>query len=103
VVNHIDNDKLNNHALNIQLITARYNTSKDRKSGSSIYTGVTWIKDRGKWHSRIKIGEDSVYLGSFIIEHDAHLTYQSALAIISLYDGDKLKFRALIKNKLNQA
>jgi hypothetical protein len=43
VVDHIDNDRLNNNVDNLQLISHRENSSKD-KTGTSKYTGVSWNK-----------------------------------------------------------
>jgi hypothetical protein len=44
VVDHIDNDKLNNHVSNLQIISQRENSSKDkfRYNPTSQYTGVNW-------------------------------------------------------------
>jgi len=41
IVDHKDNNPLNNRLSNLQLISQRENTSKDKK-GSSKYTGVSW-------------------------------------------------------------
>ena len=78
-VDHIDNNKLNNRADNLQLISARENTSKDKKGGSSEYVGVCWDKSSSKWHSRIRINSKRKYLGSFTNELDAAEAYQNAL------------------------
>lgn len=45
VVDHIDNNKSNNHIDNLQLITQRENSSKDKRDRSSKYVGVAWYKD----------------------------------------------------------
>jgi hypothetical protein len=78
VVDHIDNDRLNNRLDNLQLISQRKNTSKDRK-GTSKYTGVYWHKNRNKWRAEIKISGKRKYLGLFETEYHAHLAYQNAL------------------------
>ena len=44
VVDHINNDPLDNRLENLQLISHRYNLSKDKKGGSSKFTGVSWDK-----------------------------------------------------------
>lgn len=81
VVDHIDNDKLNNHVNNIQLISHRKNTSKDQKkhNRSSQYVGVDWSKKDKKWRARILINGNRKYLGCFKNEIDAHLAYQKEL------------------------
>jgi len=78
VVDHIDNNPLNNNLNNLQLISHRQNTSKD-KVGTSKYTGVSWDKSRYKWTSRIKINGKIVCLGRFKEEYTASIAYQTAL------------------------
>jgi hypothetical protein len=79
VVDHINNDKLDNRVENLQLISNRENCSKDTRSIYSKYVGVTFHKQRNKWQSAIKIDGKSKYLGSFTDEYEAHLAYQKAL------------------------
>jgi len=79
VVDHVNNDKLNNHVSNLQLISNRLNSSKDRKDGSSQYTGVSWFKKSNKWRSNIRINGKLKHLGYFENEIDASNAYQSAL------------------------
>lgn len=79
VVDHIDHNPLNNRADNLQLITNRYNNSKDKKGGTSQYVGVCWHKKSKRWRSVIQINRKNIYLGSFINEIDAHLAYEKAL------------------------
>lgn len=79
VVDHIDNDKLNNNLSNLQLTTMRHNSSKDRRGGSSKHTGVFWYKARKKWRSYIYINGKRIHLGYFEKELDAHKAYQNAL------------------------
>jgi hypothetical protein len=82
VVDHIDNDKTNNHFSNLQLITQRQNASKDRKGSDSKYVGVYLDNRDNKWFSSITINNKNVYLGRFENEYDAHLAYQKALNTI---------------------
>jgi len=78
VVDHIDNDPLNNNINNLQLVSQRQNTSK-KKNTSSKYTGVHFNKKAKKWQSTIRINGIKKYLGSFNCETKAHLTYQNKL------------------------
>ena len=80
VVDHIDNDKLNNRLDNLQLISARENCSKDQKGYSSKYIGVHWDKSTEKWFSSIQINGKQKYLGRFTNELDASEAYQTALS-----------------------
>ena len=89
VVDHIDNNPLNNKVDNLQLISARENTSKDKKGGASKYTGVCWAKQKNKWKSSIYIKSKLIYLGLFINEEEAHLKYQLALENIEHFQNPK--------------
>ena len=82
IIDHIDNDKLNNNIINLQLITHRQNASKDKKGCSSDYVGVSYNKQSNKWQSMMYLNGVNRYLGSFMKEHDAHLAYQEKLKSI---------------------
>ncbi len=77
-VDHIDNNPLNNTVNNLQVITKRENSSKDKK-GISKYTGVTFNKKSNKWRSQIWINGRNKTLGSFNDELEAHRAYQKEL------------------------
>jgi hypothetical protein len=78
VVDHIDNNKLNNRLDNLQLITNRENCSKDT-NGSSNYIGVCWDKSKNKWLSQIQINGKNKFLGRFNTEIEASQAYQSCI------------------------
>ncbi len=79
VVDHKDNNKLNNRADNLKLITQRENTSKDRKNTTSKYVGVAWDKRASKWAAKILFKRRNISLGFYDIEVDAANAYQKAL------------------------
>jgi hypothetical protein len=79
VVDHIDNDKSNNRRENLQIITSRENSSKDKKGYTSKYVGVCWNTQINKWQSRIMINGKVKYLGSFDRETEASKTYEHEL------------------------
>jgi hypothetical protein len=78
VVDHIDNNRLNNNISNIQVITHRENSSKDRRKTSK-YTGVCLPKKGNKWVASININKKRFHLGYFIDELEASTAYQKAL------------------------
>jgi hypothetical protein len=84
VIDHIDNNKLNNNLENLQLITHRQNISKDKKNKTSKYTGVCWHKHKKKWLASIQVNKVNLYLGMFTNEYDAYLAYQNKLKEISV-------------------
>lgn len=77
VVDHIDNDKINNDISNLQIVTARENLSKDR-NGLSPYTGVSPVNS-GRFKSIISVNGKNTYLGTFDTEIEASNAYQEAL------------------------
>lgn len=79
VVDHIDNDSLNNNLENLQLISTRENCSKDRAGGTSRYVGVCWSKQSKKWTANIVINGKKKHLGFFKCELEASEAYQKAL------------------------
>jgi hypothetical protein len=80
-VDHKDDDKLNNRIDNLQLLTARENTTKaaKRKTRTSEYTGVYWHEQNKKWCSQIGINGVRKHLGYFTDENIAAQKYQEAL------------------------
>jgi hypothetical protein len=91
VVNHIDNNKLNNNVDNLELVSQRYNSSCHKTD-----VGASWSKSNNKWLSNIRINKKTVNLGHFTNKQDALDQYQKALANIHLYNGDTKTFRKLI-------
>ena len=82
VVDHINNNKLDNRLENLQLITSRLNSSKDKKDVTSKHTGVHWSKRRNKWKASIIYNKKSIHLGTFNSEEEASNYYQNALKSI---------------------
>lgn len=79
VVDHINNIKTDNRLCNLQYITNRLNSSKDKKNKTSKYTGVSWNKNSNKWVSHIRINNKKKHLGLFINELDAYNKYLEEL------------------------
>tara|TARA_R110002012_G_C11500662_1_gene597293 strand:+ start:246 stop:743 length:498 start_codon:yes stop_codon:yes gene_type:complete len=76
VVDHINNIPTNDKLYNLQLITQRKNTTKDRKNKHG-YTGISKI---GKYfQARIRIKGQKKYLGNYKTAKEASLAYQDAL------------------------
>jgi len=78
VVDHINNNRLNDRLYNLQVITQRLNLTKDKK-GTSKYAGVCWDKSCNKWISYININGKSIFLGRFTDEQEAAQAYQTEL------------------------
>tara|TARA_R110000751_G_scaffold147276_1_gene251847 strand:- start:626 stop:1198 length:573 start_codon:yes stop_codon:yes gene_type:complete len=92
VVDHRDNNKLNNNINNLRLTTQRDNTSKD-KIGASGLVGVCWHKATCKWLTQIIINTNRIHLGLFVSKLDASKMYQKALLNLDKYNGNNSEFR----------
>lgn len=77
VVDHIDNNQLNNSLDNLQLITHRENIIKDTKRGLSKYVGV--YKSGNNFRARIRVGKENRNLGTFKCELACAVAYNKAL------------------------
>ena len=79
VINHINFDRKDNRADNLEIVTARENTNKKHLKSTSKYTGVSWHKPLNKWQSKIYINGKQEYLGYFDCELAAAKAYQDKL------------------------
>jgi len=84
VVDHIDENKLNNKADNLQILTNRQNLSKGTPNKTSKYIGVS-KNLRGKYSAAIQINGKDINLGSFDNEEDAREAYLDKLKKINIY------------------
>lgn len=77
VIDHIDNNKLNNNLNNLKIVSFRENVSKNRKNinSTSIYTGVSKNKLNNKYLVYINTTGKNRYIGSFDKEEDANNAY----------------------------
>lgn len=79
VVDHINNNRIDNRVENLQIISQRENASKDKKNKTSKYTGVSWHSKHKKWIANIRINGKIKYLGNFITEESAAESYKDKL------------------------
>ena len=76
VVDHIDNDGLNNRRSNLRLCTIKQNSRNARgRKGTSEYKGVCWCKLCEKWQASIACDGRGKTIGFFEHEIDAALAY----------------------------
>lgn len=79
VVDHINDNYLDNRVENLQIVTQRENVFKTQGKYSSQYKGVSFIKKYNKWMATIYFNKKNKNLGYFENEYDAHLAYQNKL------------------------
>ncbi len=80
VIDHINDDSLDNRACNLQLVSPRFNGHKRKINSTSEYKGVCWIKKSHKWLAYITINGRQNRLGYFETEEEAARVYQEALS-----------------------
>jgi len=90
LVDHIDGNKLNNNLSNLQLVTNRKNSSKDRKNKTSKFTGVSWHKQSNKWLAQVRKNNKVEYLGVFEKEEDAAIAYLNSLQAERMYSEEEV-------------
>jgi hypothetical protein len=97
VVDHDDNDKLNNRVDNINIVSHRINSTKDRWriEGTSKYLGVSYSNRDNHYTTSISKDGKSIHVGIFKNELDANNAYQDCLD--NLYNDEfnwcKYKFK----------
>jgi len=79
VVDHINNNCKDNSVGNLQLITTRENSSKDKVGYSSKYVGVNWCSSRKKWRASIKVSGKTKHIGYYKNEIEASNAYNERL------------------------
>lgn len=79
-VDHIDGNSLNNTRANLRLCTMTQNQRNKPKfsNNTSGYKGVSWSKQKNKWHARIYTMGRNVHIGLFDSAVEAALAYDIA-------------------------
>lgn len=73
VVDHKDNDSLNNFIHNLQRITNRQNSIKDKKRKHGQLQGIS--RDNCGWFARVNFNGKDTYLGRAKTQEEAHAKY----------------------------
>ena len=81
-VDHRDGDRTNNRLENLRYATYSENNRhrNKRANTTSMYYGVSWQKETGKWRAQIQIGEKRKNLGCFTSEKQAAEAFNTAAA-----------------------
>ena len=79
VVDHINDNPLDNRLENLQVITSRENVCKKQGEYTSKYKGVCWHKPTRKWRAKINVKYKSYRIGVFDTEEEASIAYQNKL------------------------
>lgn len=84
VIDHKNENPLDNSVENLQIVTQRYNIRKNPGKYSSQYKGISWYNTLKKWRAQIRINGKQKHIGCFDNEYDAHLAYQNKLKELNL-------------------
>jgi len=76
VVDHIDQDILNNRRENLRLATQSQSIHNRIRSSKSGYTGVDWSRNNKKWRAKISQNGKQKLLGYFNSAKEAHEVYK---------------------------
>lgn len=82
VADHIDSDKKNNSASNLQIISQRENNSKKNNNNKKSKKIGVYLTKFNKFNSSIYYNGKSIHLGTFDTEEEASEYYQNALKSI---------------------
>ena len=75
-VHHIDENKLNNQAVNLLTLTKTQHGHYKKGFGKSPYRGVSQIKKTGRWQARARVtGVTYKHIGCFITQEQAAKAY----------------------------
>ena len=88
IVDHINNDKLNNNLTNLRWVTNAENAQNAivYANNTSGYKGVKFNKDRNKWVSQVNIDGIRIHLGYFTDKQDAiNARVQKANEVFGIY------------------
>lgn len=101
VVDHINNEKLDNRLSNLQLITQRENVAKIILTNkTSKYKGVSYRKKEKVYSSCVIYNGKNINLGCFKTEDEASEYYQNALKAIK--NGDEIIRKVRLKIKTSK-
>lgn len=78
VVDHINNDRLDNRRSNLRLCTQSQNLANRPSPRATGYRGVYYEPRGGRWRAQIKVSNKNRYLGTYPTAEAAALAYDAA-------------------------
>lgn len=79
-IDHKDNDPSNNRLANLRVADKQQNraNAKLQKNNTVGLKGVNRLKKSGRYHARIRVGGQTIVLGTFDTREEAHRAYLAA-------------------------
>jgi len=90
VVDHVDNDKQNNHVNNLQLISNRENCTKNSRKSIGKYKGVTYRENKNIWVGQVAFRGKVHFTRSVETEAQAYELYKELLNELGLVNYNKI-------------
>lgn len=77
IIDHIDGNKLNNQRNNLRICSNSQNLCNrgKQKNNSSGFKGVSYKPHGGTWSAQIKVGGNSIYIGTYRTAEEAYHAY----------------------------
>lgn len=100
-LDHINGNRIDNRMENLRLVTRRSNSENKVVNRCGKLVGTSFIKDRNKYVSQLRICGNSVYIGYYDTEIEAHKAYRLACKRITEFI-DKKSFREMIKKEMKK-
>lgn len=93
VIDHKDNNGLNNQKSNLRLATISQNKANGKaySNNTSTFKGVTFRRERGTWRAQIRVNNKLHIIGCFHDKEDAARAYDKA-ALLYFGEFAKLNF-----------
>lgn len=83
IVDHKNNDSTDNRVSNLQLVSNRVNSSKDREGNLPVGVSINKNSVKNPYMSRIQINGKRTYLGSFATVEEASKAYEAKLLTLN--------------------
>jgi len=95
-VDHIDQNKTNNHYENLRWVSSSNNQRNKRKRAgtSSHFTCVSWYKKTKKWYASISLNKKRKHIGYFDTEEAAHHAFRAEVSRLHLEEYYPLEDKA---------
>lgn len=78
IIDHIDNNSLNNKRKNLRAVSHSQNLQNSKKQNRVMFKGAKYHKRDKRWRSSIRVNGKSIWLGSFNTAKEAHKAYCEA-------------------------
>ena len=98
VVDHINENKIDNRSENLQWVSQRTNILNISKEFTSDYKGVSYNKKLNIFRAQISLKDKKIWLGNSKDQKSLSKIYNKAVELLDEYRGNDKEFRELVKS-----